>query len=98
MVLVSVRLLVALAVCLVGTNKYGLVGADLVGCRAKCTGSDSGDCNTGCAYIFGGYRTKASCDDQCFLQNNVSTTLDAPRCSWRGYTVHCRLYVTVIMV
>ena len=31
------RLLVALAVCFVGTNKYGLVGADLVECKAKCT-------------------------------------------------------------
>ena len=34
------RLLVALAVCFVGTNKYGLVGGEIfvpVKCKAKCT-------------------------------------------------------------
>ena len=86
MSLISVRrLLVALAVCLVGTNKYGLVGADLVGCKAKCTGSDKGACDTGCDLIFGSYPTKASCDSQCFLQ--VSTTLDA----YTRYNVDCML-------
>ena len=86
MVLVSVRLLVALAVCLVGTNKYGLVGADLVGCKAKCTGSDKGGCDTGCDFIFGSYPTKASCDSQCY-SSPVSTTLDA----YTRYNVDCML-------
>ena len=89
MVLVSVRLLVALAVCWVGMNKYGLVGADLDGCYAKCPTDVEGNrdfyCDVGCRYIINYiYSTKASCESRCnnSYASHVSTTLDALRCSW----------------
>ena len=88
MSLISVRrLLVALAVCLVGTNKYGLVGADLDGCYAKCPTDVEGNrdfyCGIGCRYMTGFTdRTPSSTQvDKMTVNGDVSPTDGIPTVS-----------------
>ena len=41
----------------------GLVGADLAGCKAKCTGNPY--CERGCTKMLGTYTTYSACDSYC---------------------------------
>ena len=43
----------------------GLVGADLAGCKAKCTGSYKSSCDYGCTNMLGSSTTKSACDSYC---------------------------------
>ena len=43
----------------------GLVGADLAGCKAKCTGDYKYACDDGCTWMLGSFTTKSACDSHC---------------------------------